>query len=182
MHAYRAYMIRRDGHIIYRVDIECDDDEAAKERAKLLMDGHDVELWDGARKIAEFKTAHCKTAHKAVKKAAAAASGWSVGSAVRNASGGLKRSRTASPQGAILQPKRVPAPPLGPFLIDLAAPLDLSQAGCDLKAQMSQAKIRLRMPPWMGRKHPDLSFGLPGSRETRQYRRLSNSISTTSGR
>ena len=30
MHAYRAYMIRWDGHIIYRVDIECDDDEAAK--------------------------------------------------------------------------------------------------------------------------------------------------------
>jgi hypothetical protein len=27
-----------------------------KERAKLLIDGHDVELWDGARKIAEFKT------------------------------------------------------------------------------------------------------------------------------
>jgi hypothetical protein len=49
MHAYRAYMIRWDGHIIYRVDIECDDDEAAKERAKLLMDGHDVELWDGSR-------------------------------------------------------------------------------------------------------------------------------------
>lgn len=36
--------------------IECDDVEAAKERAKLLVDGHDVELWDGARKIAEFKT------------------------------------------------------------------------------------------------------------------------------
>jgi hypothetical protein len=32
-------------------------------RAKLLVDGHDVELWDGARKIAEFKTAHSKTAH-----------------------------------------------------------------------------------------------------------------------
>ncbi|MDE5453609.1 hypothetical protein GWE18_12170 [Bradyrhizobium sp. CSA112] len=63
MHAYRAYMIRRDGHIIHRVDIECDDDEAAKERAKLLVNGHDVELWDGARKIAEFKAAHFKTAH-----------------------------------------------------------------------------------------------------------------------
>jgi hypothetical protein len=45
------------------VDIECDDDEAAKERAKLLAGGHDVELWDGARKIAEFKTAHCNMPH-----------------------------------------------------------------------------------------------------------------------
>lgn len=30
MHAYKVYMIRWDDHIIYRVDIECDDDEAAK--------------------------------------------------------------------------------------------------------------------------------------------------------
>jgi hypothetical protein len=63
MHAYRAYMISLDGRIVHRVDIECDDDEAAKERAKLLVNGHDVELWDGARKIAEFKAAHFKTAH-----------------------------------------------------------------------------------------------------------------------
>ncbi|WP_275186423.1 hypothetical protein [Bradyrhizobium sp. CSA112] len=58
MHAYRAYMIGWNGHIVRRVDIECDDDEAAKERAKLLVDGHDIELWDGGRKIAEFKMAH----------------------------------------------------------------------------------------------------------------------------
>jgi hypothetical protein len=30
MRAYRAYLIGWDGHIIHRVDIECDDDEAAK--------------------------------------------------------------------------------------------------------------------------------------------------------
>ncbi|MEH2553617.1 hypothetical protein V1286_001146 [Bradyrhizobium algeriense] len=57
MHAYRAYLIGWNGHIVHRVDIECDDDEAAKERAKLLVDGHDVELWDGGRKITEFKMA-----------------------------------------------------------------------------------------------------------------------------
>ena len=34
--------------------VDCEDDEAAKERAKLLVDGHDVKLWDGARKIAEL--------------------------------------------------------------------------------------------------------------------------------
>jgi len=33
MQEYRAYLIGRDGHIIHRVDILCDDDEAAKERA-----------------------------------------------------------------------------------------------------------------------------------------------------
>ncbi|MFG3598366.1 hypothetical protein [Bradyrhizobium sp. RDI18] len=56
-------MIGWDGHLVYRVDIECDDDEAAEARAILLVDGHDIELRDGGRKIAEFKTAPCKTAH-----------------------------------------------------------------------------------------------------------------------
>jgi hypothetical protein len=42
---------------------ECEDDEAVKERAKLLVDGQDVELWDGARKIAEWKIAEFRTAH-----------------------------------------------------------------------------------------------------------------------
>jgi hypothetical protein len=30
------------------------DDEAAKERAKQYVDGHDVELWHQAQKIVEF--------------------------------------------------------------------------------------------------------------------------------
>ncbi len=55
MHAYRAYLIDRDGHIIHRVDIVCDNEADALARAELLVDGHDIELWDGARKIATFK-------------------------------------------------------------------------------------------------------------------------------
>jgi hypothetical protein len=55
-HAYRAYLIGADGVIIRRVDLGCEDDETAQARAKVLVDGHDVELWDGARKIAEYKT------------------------------------------------------------------------------------------------------------------------------
>ena len=59
MAAYRAYLIGPDGHIVSRIELLCDDDEAAKNRARQLVDGHDVELWDGAKKIAEFKsTAH----------------------------------------------------------------------------------------------------------------------------
>jgi hypothetical protein len=54
-HSYRAYLLGPDGRTVHRVDLECDDDDVAKARAKLLMDGHDVELWDGARKIAELK-------------------------------------------------------------------------------------------------------------------------------
>ena len=55
---YRAYLIGRDGHIVHRVDILCVDDEAAKERAQLLVDGHTVELWQGTRRIATFSTRH----------------------------------------------------------------------------------------------------------------------------
>jgi hypothetical protein len=55
---YRAYLIGRNGHIVYRVDILCVDDEAAKERAELLVDSHTVELWQGARLVARLPTRH----------------------------------------------------------------------------------------------------------------------------
>jgi hypothetical protein len=44
-----------DGHILSAVDLHCADDDAARARAKQLVDGHDVELWQLDRKIAEFK-------------------------------------------------------------------------------------------------------------------------------
>ena len=60
MHAYRAYLIGGDGHIFSRVELGCEDDETAIARAKMLVDGHDVEVWDGARKVAEFKATKAK--------------------------------------------------------------------------------------------------------------------------
>jgi hypothetical protein len=36
----------------------CPDDETAKEHARQLIDGHDVELWQGDRKIEAFKHTH----------------------------------------------------------------------------------------------------------------------------
>lgn len=45
MEDYRAYVIGPDGHVRDRVDFWCRDDDAAKERAKQLVDGYDVELW-----------------------------------------------------------------------------------------------------------------------------------------
>lgn len=58
MQEYRAYVLGPDGHIQDRVDIVCADDETAKEQAKRLVDGQDVELWQRDRRIAEFKAAH----------------------------------------------------------------------------------------------------------------------------
>jgi hypothetical protein len=55
MIGYRAYLIGLDGHIQQRVDLLCDHDEAAKEHAEKLVDGHDVELWQLNRRICEFK-------------------------------------------------------------------------------------------------------------------------------
>ena len=51
---YQAYLIGRDGHCIKTVDLTCADDEAAKKRALKMVDGHDVELWHHARRIAKF--------------------------------------------------------------------------------------------------------------------------------
>jgi hypothetical protein len=43
---------------VHRVDILCVDDEAAKERAHLLVDSHTVELWQGARLVARLPIRH----------------------------------------------------------------------------------------------------------------------------
>jgi hypothetical protein len=58
MHGYRAYIIGQDGRIQDRVDLFCESDDDAKERAKQLVDGHAVELWDDARQIAVFEPKH----------------------------------------------------------------------------------------------------------------------------
>lgn len=54
MQHYRAYIMGWDGHILSAVDLFCRDDEAAKQRARQLVDGHDVELWQLDRKISVF--------------------------------------------------------------------------------------------------------------------------------
>jgi hypothetical protein len=54
MAEYRAYIVGEEGRIVRAVELLCPDDESAKEYAKNLVDGHDVELWQGERKIAKF--------------------------------------------------------------------------------------------------------------------------------
>ena len=55
---YRTYIMDRDGHIMSFEPLICADDEAAISAAKKFADGHDVELWQGDRKVATL-------AHKA---------------------------------------------------------------------------------------------------------------------
>jgi hypothetical protein len=54
MDGFYAYIVDPDGHVVSRVDLALENEEAAKERAKQLVDGHDVELWQLDRKIATF--------------------------------------------------------------------------------------------------------------------------------
>ena len=55
MNVYYAYIIGPDGHIISRVDLAFEKQEDAVERAKGLVNGHAVELWQLDQKIATFK-------------------------------------------------------------------------------------------------------------------------------
>jgi hypothetical protein len=49
---YRAYIIGSDGEFQNSVSLECADDELAVKRAKQLVGGHHIELWQYTRKIA----------------------------------------------------------------------------------------------------------------------------------
>jgi hypothetical protein len=50
---YRIYSVTKDGHIQSPpVAIDCDDDHAAITRAKALLDGSDLEVWEERRRVA----------------------------------------------------------------------------------------------------------------------------------
>jgi hypothetical protein len=54
MPQYRAYIIGSDGAFQNSVSLECPDDAVARMKAKQLVEGHHVELWQSIRKIATF--------------------------------------------------------------------------------------------------------------------------------
>jgi hypothetical protein len=51
---YRVYIIGNDGHFVSAIQLDCPDDNAAIESAKQFINGHDIELWQGDRKIAKL--------------------------------------------------------------------------------------------------------------------------------
>jgi hypothetical protein len=48
---YRVYIIGADGHFRSAIPLVCENDDDAIERAKQLVDGHDLELWQLGRKV-----------------------------------------------------------------------------------------------------------------------------------
>jgi len=57
---YRAYKIKNDHSSGVPITITCDNDREAIEAAKRLVDGHDVELWDGSRFVIGIKAGEAK--------------------------------------------------------------------------------------------------------------------------
>jgi hypothetical protein len=55
MPEYRAYRVGQDGHFIGFEPLVCADDNEAAEKARSLVDGHDVELWSGERLVSRLK-------------------------------------------------------------------------------------------------------------------------------
>lgn len=51
MPEYRGYIIGSDGHILGIEPLISDHDDTAIAAAKRLLDGHDIELWQGHRKV-----------------------------------------------------------------------------------------------------------------------------------
>lgn len=49
---YRACILDQDGHISCMVKLDCADDDAAKQMAARMLDDHDIEVWQGERKVA----------------------------------------------------------------------------------------------------------------------------------
>jgi len=52
---YNAYAVGPDDRIVMRIDLVCESDDAAKEQAAQLVDGHSIELWKGAAMLARFE-------------------------------------------------------------------------------------------------------------------------------
>jgi hypothetical protein len=55
MQEYSAYVLDDDGHIVRRIDLHCTDEADARQRAKALVDGHDIELWQRDQRIVVFQ-------------------------------------------------------------------------------------------------------------------------------
>jgi len=54
---YRIYSITKDGHIRAVPEIVlCDDDRGAIDRAKAVLDGLELEVWQGRRRVTVLKS------------------------------------------------------------------------------------------------------------------------------
>lgn len=62
---YRAYLLDQDRHVISVANLQCADEQEARERAQQLVDANDIELWQLDRRIAVFEAVTSRTSHAA---------------------------------------------------------------------------------------------------------------------
>jgi hypothetical protein len=55
LRCYPAYRVGIDGHFVGYEPLVCANDAGATEQAKRLIDGHDIELWSGARFVVRLE-------------------------------------------------------------------------------------------------------------------------------
>ena len=59
MREYRVYVLNAGGHVDAPARIITHtDDDAAIQHARQLLDGHDIELWDGPRLVIRLEHRH----------------------------------------------------------------------------------------------------------------------------
>ena len=61
MQHYRAYLMEQE-HVAAAIDFVCADDAAAKVQVEGLLGNRDIELWQGARKVARLRVASAEGA------------------------------------------------------------------------------------------------------------------------
>ncbi|RXT42887.1 hypothetical protein [Bradyrhizobium betae] len=62
---YRAYLLDQYRHVISVANLQCADEQDARERAQQLVDVNDIELWQLDRRIAVFEAAANRTSQTA---------------------------------------------------------------------------------------------------------------------
>jgi hypothetical protein len=55
MSDYRAFYVGKNGQFTGSMKLDCDSDSMAIASAKKLLNGQDIEVWDGLRKISQLK-------------------------------------------------------------------------------------------------------------------------------
>lgn len=50
---YQMRILRTDGRLRWAIALFCPDDDSAKEYARQVVDGYDIELWQGDRKSSD---------------------------------------------------------------------------------------------------------------------------------
>lgn len=58
---YRAYLLDQHHHVISVANLQCANEQEARERAEQLVDVNDVELWQLDRRIAVFEAVTSRT-------------------------------------------------------------------------------------------------------------------------